>query len=250
MSDSLPPPPAHAELRAGLAEIHQRIADVEAGVENASMSHRDVINASADIAARLRALGRQHPDLGKALDNPRVFEDVYEPSGTAGGPERIRTDQLGAETGPRRVVAAGDHRSLDIPEGTPVLYVLRDRTSGAILKVGRTRAGRHMEARFGRYDSAGRRLELDLELEVTPLTNLRGQSLGTYENNLRAGVEDAGNVLPWDYTGRPGRMGRAGPGVPFEGLPGGSRLRKQGYRWATRGPRRGYLVPNAADTEL
>jgi hypothetical protein len=243
MINSLPGGQAHARLRRELASLRARVGEIETHIQNATMSHQDVITASADIAARFRDLGSRHPDLGTALDRPRVFGDVYEPAATPAGTERVSTDRLGVTTGERRTVDVNRHRSLDIPEGTPVLYVLRDRNTGAVLKVGQTTAGPSMTERFGRYDRAGRRLGMNsLELEVTPVTNLRGRTIETPESVLRARMEDAGHILPWDYTGRPGRLGRVGPGTPFESLPGGSRLRREGWRWSKRGVRRGYLV--------
>jgi hypothetical protein len=244
MIDSLPSGPAHAELRAGLIEIRQRIGEVEAGVENATMSHQDVINASAEIAARFRELGSQHPELGQALDHPRVFEDVYEPAATPGGRERIRTDQLGAETGTRQVLDVERFGEVnEIPEGGSILYVLRDRRTGGVLKVGSTD---NPLSRFTRYNRMATELGLQLELEITPVRLEAGQEITHFEGILRRRMESAGHILPLDYTkvGGVGRMGRRGPGTPFESLPGGSPLTEEGWGWEFgAGPQKGYLLP-------
>jgi hypothetical protein len=254
MVDSLPLPPAHAELRKGLLEVRQKVAEVEAGIENASMSHQDVIRNSAEIAAKLRELSSQHPDLGKALENPRVFAEALEPAGTAGGTDRVRTDDLGVETGKRQTIDVNNFKGLDIEDGTPLLYALRDKATGAVVKVGQTTMGRRAETRFGRYRRAGSELGLHLELEVTPITNLRGQSIETPEIKLRARLEGAGHILPWDYTPRGplgGRLGRptGTPGTPFESPKGGSPLRKQGWRWVQEGPQKGYYLPPQQPSE-
>ncbi|WP_308367695.1 MULTISPECIES: DUF4157 domain-containing protein [unclassified Microbulbifer] len=241
--------PDHPLLE-GLDALRQRVTQVEEGIENASVTHRDVVDASAEIAGHFRRLGELEPRLGEALNHPaRIVPETGAPHG------RISTVDLGVDTGTRQVKPIENFADLDIPDGTPVLYVLRDRETGAVMKVGQTTMGTNSDARFGRYHTAGSELGIRLELEVTPIANLRGQKIEVPEGRLRAALEDQGHVMPWDYTkphqyrdvrgqGRLGRLGREGPGVPFESLPSSkySRLRREGYDWE-RGevPSKGYL---------
>jgi hypothetical protein len=238
----------------GLQDLKAQVTRVEEGIENASMSHRDVVDESADISQQFRELGVEEPHLGEAIDQPsRIVAEEEAPHG------RVQVDQesLGVELGTRKVTRTTDFADLDIPDETPVLYVLRDVDTGAVMKVGQTTMGSGSDARFSRYDSAGSELGITLELEVNPVTDLKGQKIETPEGRLRAALEDQGHIMPWDYTephryrdvrglGRGGRLGREGPGTPFEPLPGSSssRLRREGYEWE-RGdvPSKGYLQP-------
>nr|WP_229430014.1 DUF4157 domain-containing protein [Pseudoduganella umbonata] len=258
MQAALPDTPDGVRLRDQLQEIHTRVVEVEAGIEGATIPHRDVIAASAGIADSLHALGMAEPRLGAAIDNPNVFQRVYDPADvdTAGRP-RVRTDDLGGETAPRTSAPIGKVPELKLPngtplpEGTPLLYVLRDKETGAVLKVGETAVGTAAEARFERYRFAAEELDVRAVIEITPVTDLRGRKITDYESDLRARMEAAGHIMPWDYTrvegsGGMGRLGRAGPGTPFESLPGSatSKLRRDKWDWE-RGdtPRKGYLLP-------
>jgi len=238
--------PEHPLLE-GLVRLKQQVTDVEAGIENASITHGDAVRRSAEIAEAFRRLGREEPRLGDAINQPsRILPDPQAPHG------RVQFRDLGVELDTPDVRPIGKFVELNIPDNTPVLYVLRDIDTGAIMKVGQTTMGSGSDARFQRYHRAGEELGIHLELEVTPIRDLRGQSIEAAEGRLRAQLEDQGHVMPWDYTpphsyrgpgmGSAGRLGRIGPGTPFEPLPGSSRLRREGYQWE-RGdvPSKGYL---------
>ncbi|MFE3906221.1 hypothetical protein ACFXPY_39730, partial [Streptomyces sp. NPDC059153] len=138
-----------------------------------------------------------------------------------------------------QTIKSGDVEKLDLPAGTKILYVVRDSSTREILKVGETTAGPPLTARFDRYDRAARRLDKKVEIEVRTVTLPQGQGIRQHEQDLRDQLDyGASNRLPWDNTEIAGigpRLGRRGPGTPFESLPGGSPLRREGWQWNENG---------------
>lgn len=236
MEDTLPNTPEHLPLRQELADLRQRVAEVEGAIEAGSMTHRKAIDASAEIAARMRRIGEAYPSVGKAIDRPRAVAETYDTTtGARPGHEPVRTDNLPrASTRPRQEVSVHDANSLKLRNGMDAIYVLRDVDTGAILKVGKTVGGRRAAARFETYRRAADDLGLSLRLEVTPVAKTRGVKVEAHESALRARLERDGHVMPWDNspehgpirpaggampgpgapTVRQGRMGRVGPGTP------------------------------------
>jgi hypothetical protein len=213
-------PKVRAELELLKAKAGQLEADIAAGKYP---EPGDRLAAVRDLGDQLKAIGVVEPKVGVLLE---------------GGPD---FGKLGVEVGEPIVIKPSEAGSLDLPEGSKVLYVVRDKNTGQILKVGETTAGGPLEARFDRYRLAGERLNVDVEIEVRPVTLPEGQGIRGPEQLLRDQV-DIGTSLPWDNTVLEGlgpRLGRGGPGTPFEPLPGGSRLREEGWYWNEKGE----LVP-------
>jgi hypothetical protein len=65
----------------------------------------------------------------------------------------------------------------------------------------------------------------DVEIEVTPIQATNRSQAKKIEYGVRSDLESQGQILPWDNER--GRLGRKGPGTPFESLPGGSSLKKK-----------------------
>ena len=258
--------PSQKELYAQLTELRDKVEYMEGvlktgkkpgkepGKEEEFVPHEEVFKESAWIAKRFQELGEQHQNLGKALDEPKLIAKGNEQKGkTSSGEtakdEPVKLDNLGVETGRPQVVDVKDFNSLKLEPNTQVLYVLRDRRSGAILKVGKTVSGEKLQQRFKRYNLANARLkdleqDLELQLEVTSLGDLQGKTAQYYEELLRGQLGNEGNILPWDNTTN--RLDRQGPGTPFEPLSSKSSLRKEGYNWNDKG----YLLKDGAPVEF
>ena len=263
------------EVRERISALRDRVAAVEQGIENATLSHADVIRNSGEIANAFHEIGTQNPHVGEVLNGGPIvegaalpFQDTFE---MVNGQRRVRVDNLGVEVGerqvvrdvasyePNRVVAEDGTVSYQIrdpltgevssfPEGTTVLYVLRDRATGAVVKAGETTFGTAQSgatggalARFEHYQRAAGRLGLGLELEITPLRLPEGGRANPYERALQGRLEGEGHIMPWDYFPNQ-RLGRVGRGTPFEN-PIRSDLRDQEYFYANEGTEAGYLVP-------
>jgi hypothetical protein len=261
VQDVINDPRTTLELRKQLEALQQRVTTVEKGIENASMSHADVIQESGNIANEFRSIGESYPHVGEALNNPRIFEDTYEPriEGDSGNYDRIRVDNLNVnskqlEVKPRKIIDVDKFDSLRISEDADILYVLRDKNTGAVVKVGET-SGEGYTSRFARYDYAAKQLGLELELEVTVVQGLDSDRSvrKQYETVLRERLEAVGHIQPWENVNR--RLGRVGPGTPFDSLPASSakqgrspNLRDEGYDWGKEGTQKGYLLPPEGHT--
>jgi hypothetical protein len=177
------------------------------------------------LGDKLKVIGDADPRVGTLLD---------------AGPDFGR---LGVPVGEPVVIRPSEAGQLELPPDTQVVYVVRDGATGEVLKVGETTSGEALDARFGRYELAGRRLGVDVQIEVRPVVVPEGEGIRPYEQRVRDQVDwGARGRLPWDNTPIEGlgpRLGRGGPGTPFEPLPGGSPLRKAGWTWNERGE----LVP-------
>src|SRR5262249_54560230 len=100
-------------------------------------------------------------------------------------------------------------------------------------------------------------LKLRLEVREVELPESLGNKVEYYEKQIRQQLDyGAGDLMPWDNTPTPGigpRLGRPGPGTPFEQLPGGSKLRKLGYRMNDKGiwvPPDGFTAPVASGPRI
>ncbi len=120
------------ELRTQLKSLQQRVTTVEQGIENASISHGDVIRESGKIANEFRVIGEKNPHVGEALNKPQIFEDTYESriEGDSGNHDRIRVNNLDVngkrlEVEPRQIVDISQYDSLRISEDADILYSSR-----------------------------------------------------------------------------------------------------------------------------
>ncbi len=89
-----------------------------------------------------------------------------------------------------------------------LVYVLRDKLTGQLLKVGQTTADKFI-GRFEKYVTAGKRNFKDLAVDVfeVPLDNR-----GVIEGQIRRNLGSRPGSLPWDNQN--GRLGRPGAGIP------------------------------------
>jgi hypothetical protein len=122
-----------------------------------------------------------------------------------------------ADKGPaRRIIISKGMQTLDLngqwrkakftQQG--IVYVLRDKRTGELLKVGQTTSKKFI-GRFEKYVTAGKRNGRDLALDVfeVPLGKR-----GLVEGQIRGNLGAKPGSLPWDNQN--GRFGRPGPGVP------------------------------------
>jgi hypothetical protein len=93
-----------------------------------------------------------------------------------------------------------------------LVYVVRDKLTGELLKVGQTTANKFI-GRFEKYVTAGKRNFKELVVDVfeVPL-----DKRGAIEGQIRGHLGSRPGSLPWDNqsTGFGPRLGRPGPGVP------------------------------------
>ncbi|MBY0514150.1 MAG: HINT domain-containing protein [Gemmataceae bacterium] len=142
-------------------------------------------------------------DLGKA-----VRRGKYEPS---------KFDDMG------RVIPVGKSTKLDL-DGASVgftkatygksegfTYVLRDKSTGEILKVGKTTGGVNIYERFNKYRRKG--LEYGYKVEVEFWQVGKNADAKALERQMRAGLKSTGERLPWDKVANPGRNDL---GLPWE----------------------------------
>lgn len=102
---------------------------------------------------------------------------------------------------------------------TEIVYVLRDKSTGELLKIGSTDVEEIATTRFPEYVNAGNKWKRELVADVWTFPEQK-ETAETFEAEMRATLEKAGEELPWDNTrivGRGRRLGRAGQGIPFPG---------------------------------
>lgn len=112
------------------------------------------------------------------------------------------------------------------PGAPDLVYIVR--RGGEILKVGKTTSAQ-AGARFGVYRRAGERLEWDLQIEVIPVSPRSGQTVEGVEADLRSRFSE--EPMPWDNTS--GRLGRGGPGTPWDSFRRTGRW--EGWGWSDDG---------------
>lgn len=89
-----------------------------------------------------------------------------------------------------------------------LVYVVRDKLTGQLLKVGQTTAKKFI-SRFEKHVTGGKRNFKDLAIDAfeVPL-----DKRGEIEGQIRRHLGARPGSLPWDNQN--GRLGRPGPGIP------------------------------------
>jgi hypothetical protein len=211
------PPTGHEKLRSDLEALKAKVEQAEKRLSGGEKS-KEIIAETNTIAEHFKALGEQHPTLGKAMNEPKAI--VEGEGAKTAKPAVAEVDLSNVEVGKRQVVDADKIGTLKFDGDPDVIYVLRDKETGAVLKVGKT-TGEGAPGRLDAYDLAARRLKLKLELEVITIKTPKGEKVELYEGKLRSQIEEQGHILPWDNTKN--RLGHEGPGTPFEPLAGPSK---------------------------
>jgi hypothetical protein len=232
MLQQLPNDPTSQQLRDDLLALKKEVEALKPWLETGKNAdgnfweHSEISQAAGQIAKRFEELGKKHPVVGDALNQPSQI-------GNLPTTEPIRFN-------PSETVTIMQQQGL--PDETWLPYIIRDKKTGAVLKTGETTV-EHSKDRFTVYEKAARRTKLeDVEIEVTPIQATNRSQAKKIENVVRSDLESQGQILPWDNEG--GRLGRKGPGTPFEPLPGGSPLREEGYKWNEKG----HLTNEAGET--
>lgn len=99
------------------------------------------------------------------------------------------------------------------------VYVLRDKATGEVLKVGKTSGGVNIYERFNKYRRKSQEFGYKIEAEFWEVGTER-QALDL-EGQIRRQLKAEGNRLPWDKAANPGRNDLGLPwersgGTPFE----------------------------------
>jgi hypothetical protein len=90
-------------------------------------------------------------------------------------------------------------------------YILRDKATGEILKVGKTTGGVNIYERFNKYRRKSQEYGYQIEVEFGQVgKNADAKAL---ERQMRAGLKSMGERLPWDKAANPGRNDL---GLPWE----------------------------------
>lgn len=253
---ALPPGP----LRDRVVALRERVERLQSQLaENIpSISHRDLLELSGEVANTMREAGSAARELGRILENPRLaargrreamFEHTYEPRAPGEAYDRIRVDNLAIPDGPRvasnrrQTIDVVDIPSLKLHPDDQVIYVVRDKRSGAIAKVGETDGSAFAET-FGKYRAASEGIGLgprgmEIEVNVVRIENLpegmtAKQARRGIETELRHRLEGEGHLQPWENYDPAGRMGREGSGIPFV-HPGGGHGAARGVGHGARG---------------
>lgn len=204
MLEGLPEGPLRTRgkaLQKLVEDVETRLAQGKSGV--------DMINDSARIAKEFRAFAAEHPSIKRTLEDPRLFST----SGPVGKevPTSTHLKDLDADVVRTKTIAASDFRSVPMVKGDQAIYVLRDKKSGAVLKVG---IAKDNLRRVTQYSNAGKKLNLELELDVAIVQPRGGKTIRDIETSLRNRLEGEGHILPWDNYPS-GRLGRSDRGTPF-----------------------------------
>jgi hypothetical protein len=225
MLENLPDNSAHQKLRDDLLALRREVEELKPRLETGKnpngelWQHSEMSEVTGQIAKRFQELGQQHPVVGKALNEPSQITNAL----TTGSQTRTFS--------PSKTATIMQEWGLD--SKTRLVYMVRDKKTGAVLKPGET-VVKNIDDRFARYERAARRTNLEIEIEVTQIPQARNRSEAkAIEYSLRDDLEGQGNIMHWDNENS--RLGRQGPGTPFEPLPGGSRLRQEGYQWNDQG---------------
>ena len=232
MLQQLPNDPTYQQLRDDLLALQKEVEALRPRLETGKNTdgnfwkHSEISQAAGQIAKRFEELGKKHPVVGDALNQPSQIRNL--PTR-----EPIRFN-------PSETITIMQQQGL--PDETWLSYIIRDKKTGAVLKTGETTV-KNSNRRFTVYEKAARRTKLtDVEIEVTPIQATNRSEAKEIEYGVRSDLESQGQILPWDNEG--GRLGRKGPGTPFESLPGGSSLKEEGYKWNEKG----HLTTEAGET--
>ena len=232
MLKQLPNDPSSQKLRDDLVALQKEVEALKPRLETGKNTdgnfweHSEISQAAGQIAKRFEELGKTHSVVGKAINQPSQIRNL--PTR-----EPIRFH-------PSEAITIMQQQGL--PDETWLSYIIRDKETGAVLKTGETTV-KNSKDRFTVYERAVRRTKLtDVEIEVTPIQATNRREAKQIEYGVRSDLESQGQILPWDNEG--GRLERKGLGTPFESLPGGSSLRKEGYDWN----KKGHLTTEAGET--
>jgi hypothetical protein len=206
MINKLPP---GDPLRLKLEKLRVDVDAAEARLTGGEQT-KAIVEETGRIAKEFKALGDQHPSVGKGLDDPNAVKTGEAEPPTA-GPKPVDMSEFGAKTDAPQHLTPDEFGNVKLTPKQDAIYILRD-ANGNILKVGKTSA-RGAKNRFSRYKKAGKALGIDLQLEVHPLKR-SGKKAEHFESALRAKMEAEGHIMPWDNT--KGRLGRPGFGTPLE----------------------------------
>jgi hypothetical protein len=231
MLQQLPNDPPSQQLRDDLLALKKEVEALRPRLETGKNTdgnfweHSEISQAAGQIAERFQELGKKHPVVGEALNQPSEIGNLptrepirFHPS------ETTIMQQQG------------------LPDETWLSYIIRDKETGAVLKTGETTV-KNSNRRFTVYEKTARRTELkDVEIEVTPIQATNQSEAKQIEYSVRSDLESQGQILPCDNENK--RLGRNGPGTPFEFLPGGSPLKEEGYKWNEKG----HLTTEAGET--
>ena len=186
------------QMRAHVDTVDARLAGGESGAA--------MVREAAAIAREFRALAQDHPAMKQRIDEPRLLrETVGGVTVTSPHLQDLRATVVSTHT-----ISAADFASVPKAKRDKAIYILRDRASGAVLKVGI--AEKHLK-RITQYSNAGNKLGLDLELDIAIVRPHRGVTIDDIEVDLRRRLTQEGQILPWDNTDT--RLGRADRGTPF-----------------------------------
>jgi hypothetical protein len=212
-------------LRKKLEALLEKVKDVETRMA-AGESGVKMMEDAADIAARFKEAAEQFPILGKAIDDPSLIQ-TKNAKGELESPPHLR--DLDADVVRTEKIDVAKFNSSSIKRGEDAIYILRDKASGAILKVGTAEQG---PGRFQKYLDAQGHLGRSFELEIAVVNPKGGKNIRDIEDQIRTRLEVEGHVMPWDQIHsrssgahrrttpggkliREGRLRRSGQGTPF-----------------------------------
>ena len=143
-------------------------------------------------------------DLGKSAKRGKYEPSKFDDMGRIipGGGKSTKLDLAGESVGLTKTTYGKS-------EG--FTYILRDKSTGEILKVGKTTGGVNIYERFTKYRRKG--LEYGYQVEVEFWQVGKNADAKALERQMRTGLKSAGERLPWDKAANPGRNDL---GLPWE----------------------------------
>ncbi len=204
----------------------QKAARLQRGMAEAESAVKRFSGRSAKQGDLTPVLARIRARFGLTKLEPVAHGDNWALHGVV-NPEAERPTDIVISAEMRTIDLSGEWRSTQFTSGqSGIVYVLRDKATGQVLKVGKTEVGT-FRGRFEKYALAAKQNGRELVVDVFTVPKGSTRTLESIEAEVRRGVGAISGDLPWDNT--QGRLGRPGPGVPGTRLP--RRLREQGYRW-------------------
>lgn len=105
------------------------------------------------------------------------------------------------------------------PKGKGYVYVLRDKNTGEVLKVGKTTGGVNIYERFNKYRRKSQEYGYKVEADFWEVGSSRNAL--DLEGRIRTQMKATGHRLPWDKIANPGRNDLGLPwersgGTPFQ----------------------------------